>query len=276
MLTMKHETATATHPGQVRDLNEDRVLVKQRDSALGPPLTLLLVADGMGGHQAGEVASRIAAETIEAQLRWYMERHETEDTQPIAAADQSPVAHLAKRLQLAVAAANEAIFAYAASHTAEAGNMGTTITCALVKENHAVIANVGDSRTYQLRGGRLQQVTDDHSFVGHLVRMGELRPDEVYDHPKRSLITRALGGKQAVDVDVFTVALDVGDQLLLCSDGLWEMVRDEREIVAAMGMGAAEQAAQALVDLANRHGGEDNIAVAVVKMTADARRRTDK
>ena len=262
---MTHQTATATHPGKVRDLNEDHVLVKQRDPNLGTPLTLLIVADGMGGHQAGDIASRIAVETLAEQLRWFMERHETEDTQPIAPANGSPVAHLTSRLQLAVQAANDAIFAYAREHAAEAGNMGTTITAAIVKENHAVIANVGDSRTYQLSNGQLRQITDDHSFVGHLIRMGELQRHEVYDHPKRSLITRALGGKETVEVDTFTIALNPGDQLLLCSDGLWEMVRDESEMVQAMQHPAA-QSATALINLANQHGGEDNIAVAIAQL----------
>lgn len=263
---MHHEIATATHPGQHRSLNEDRVAARLRDPALGSSLTLLLVADGMGGHQAGEVASRIAAETVLAQLQWYLERHETEDTQPISPVNGSPVAHLEQRLRLAVQAANAAIFAYAADHAADAGNLGTTITCALVKEHHAVVANVGDSRTYRLHQGQLQQITDDHSYVGHLVRIGELRREDVFDHPKRSLITRALGSRPTVEVDTFTVALAPGDQLLLCSDGLWEMVRHEAEIVQAMAASSAENAAQALIDLANQHGGEDNIAVAIVRL----------
>jgi protein phosphatase len=239
---------------------------------MGDALGLLIVADGMGGHQAGEVASQLAIDTIREALAWMLEQDDTDATQPMSLPgseeenELSPTAHLEKRLQLAITEANNAIFDYAQNNPAEAGNMGCTVTCAIVYSNNAVIANVGDSRTYLLTQGRLEQVTDDHSYVGQLVREGHLQSEEVFDHPQRNVITRALGNQPEVRIDVWSCVLDAGDRLLLCSDGVWEMIRDSDEIADMLQMPEIDQAVQELIDAANSYGGADNIGVVVAEL----------
>lgn len=256
--------AAAADVGRVRALNEDAVLAHVRPSDAGPALALLVVADGMGGHQAGEIAGRLAVNAIHASLRWFLQRPGRDDTRPLTppGATPEPARHLGDRLRLAVAAANETILAYALDNPVEAGNLGSTVTCALIHGRHVAIANVGDCRAYLHRDGRLRQLTADHSYVGRLVRAGHLAPDAIFDHPRRNLVTRTLGHRSALEVDIFTEQLQPGDRLLLCSDGLWEMVRDDALIAAELAAPPATAVA-ALVALANAHGGEDNIGIAL-------------
>lgn len=244
-------TAIATDPGLARSHNEDAVYAFQHGQ-----MTLLIVADGMGGHQAGEVASALAVETIRTHLL------------PLLKNTPATAPDLATALRTAVDNANRAIVEYGVQHEDEAEDLGTTLTAALIHGANGVVANVGDSRTYLLRDAQLTQITHDHSYVGELVRVGILQPHEVFDHPRRSVILRSLGSDLDTDIDLFPITLEVNDQLLLCSDGLWEMVRDSTEIKTILNDAPTPQrAAEQLIQRANHYGGEDNIGVALAKVT---------
>jgi protein phosphatase len=223
--------AGKTDPGRKRRRNEDSYVCE-------PPL--FAVADGMGGAQAGEVASQLAA----AALR---------EGNGGGEAGQRLVVELIQE-------ANRRVW-QRANEDAAASGMGTTITVALVEpEGRVLFGHVGDSRAYLLRDDRLEQLTEDHSLVAELVRRGELSPQEAETHPQRSVITRALGTDPDVDVDTFEVEARDGDVFLICSDGLSSMVDDATvEQVLAGSRGDLDAAAKALVAAANRGGGEDNI-----------------
>ncbi|HEY7004024.1 MAG TPA: Stp1/IreP family PP2C-type Ser/Thr phosphatase [Gaiellaceae bacterium] len=231
------ESAGLTHPGRKRRRNEDSYVIE-------PPL--FAVADGMGGAQAGEVASRLAAAA-------FREFHDADALGP------------AERLAAIIQEANRRIYERA-SDDAQVSGMGTTITAALVSEDGLVIGHVGDSRAYRLRDGRFEQLTDDHSLVADLVRSGRLTPEEADMHPQRSVITRALGTDAQVDVDTFAVAVWSGDLYLLCSDGLTTMVGDDEIRRVLEGARDLEQAGKGLVKAANRAGGEDNITVVLFRL----------
>ena len=218
-------------PGRRRRRNEDAYVVR-------PPL--FAVADGMGGAQAGELASRIAVEAL----------------------GEQGSAPGEERVTTLIREANRRIFARS-SEDASASGMGTTMTAALVEPDGTVtIGHVGDSRAYLLRAGRLEQLTEDHSLVAELVRTGRLSAEEAERHPQRSVITRALGTDPDVDVDVVTVHAETGDLFLLCSDGLTSMVADEAILETVEdSRDDLEQAARGLIQKANRGGGEDNITV---------------
>jgi serine/threonine protein phosphatase PrpC len=217
-----------SHPGRRRRRNEDSFVVS-------PPL--FAVADGMGGARAGEIASRLAAAAV---------REEDADT--------ANVGELIRE-------ANRRVFERARDDAAASG-MGTTMTLALVEDDHVTIGHVGDSRAYRLREGELEQLTEDHSLVAELVRSGRLSPEEAEMHPQRSVITRALGTEANVDVDTFSVDAQPGDVFLLCSDGLTTMVGDERIVTAVTeNREDLERAAKELIADANRSGGEDNVTV---------------
>ncbi|MDW8148780.1 MAG: Stp1/IreP family PP2C-type Ser/Thr phosphatase [Roseiflexaceae bacterium] len=246
----------ATDTGVVRDLNEDSLLALDlRLIRRNQPRTwsLFIVADGMGGHSAGEVASDLA-------LRGALEIVQREYLAPTVDADaQDREETLREVVRRAMFQANE----YVVREARNRGNdMGTTMTLALVAGDRAVIGNVGDSRTYLLREGKLRRVTRDHSLVQRLVDLGQITPDEVYTHPQRNAVLRSLGDKLDIEVDVFVERLRPGDALLLASDGLWEMVRDEQmaEIIAAHP-DDPQAACMALIDAANAAGGDDNITV---------------
>jgi serine/threonine protein phosphatase PrpC len=229
----------ASDVGRVRTGNEDAFVAE--------PL-VVGVADGMGGHQAGEVASAIAVRTLLDRL-----------------------GHGAPNVEVALAAvvdANTAIFNGARSNTEQRG-MGTTLTAMIVLADSEpvrrfVLLNVGDSRTYLLRGNRLRRVTVDHSYVQELVSTGHITEIEARSHPRRNIVTRALGIEASVRIDTWVLPFVKGDRYLLCSDGLVDEV-DDREIAKLMTANRDPQrAAQALVDAANSHGGRDNTTVVVV------------
>ena len=233
-------SAGRTDAGRKRRRNEDAYVV-------APPL--FAVADGMGGAQAGEVAARLAT----AAFHEYHEADALEAEQRVAAIIQE---------------ANRRIYERARADT-EVSGMGTTVTAALVEGSRIVIGHVGDSRAYRVRGGRLEQLTDDHSLVADLVRGGRISPEEAEIHPQRSVITRALGTDPEVDVDSLTMDAEPGDVYLLCSDGLTTMVADE-EILDIVGRAKSlEHAGKDLVKAANRRGGEDNITVVLFAVDAD-------
>ena len=231
-------SAGLSDTGRKRRQNEDSFVCE-------PPL--FAIADGMGGAQAGEVASRLAAAVFEEG----------------AAAVQGE-----DGVATVVRAANARIFERAVHDPAVAG-MGTTATVAVVDEAAATvtIAHVGDSRAYRYRPGSLEQLTTDHSLVGELVRSGRLTEDEAAVHPHRSVITRALGTDADVEVDTLTLDVAPGDLVLLCSDGLSAMVRDDEIVRLLEATGAApRQAAEALVSAANAAGGEDNVTVVLFEL----------
>jgi len=173
--------------------------------------------------------------------------------------------HYAEKLRDAVEHASAVIVKYGKTHS-DAKGLGATLTAALVIEGQAFIANVGDSRTYLLHDGKLERVTRDHSLVERLVEAGQIDREDVYDHPSRNLIYRSLGaGHAEVDVDIFTEQLQPGDALLLCCDGLWEMVRDPQIEAILNDTPDAAEACDKLVDLANENGGEDNITAVLVR-----------
>jgi protein phosphatase len=270
------KAAAGTDPGRARQINQDNVLAYVRPHKMGKPLGLLVVADGMGGHQAGEIASQLAVDTIRNSLSWMLEQDDDEATtpMPLPAVDKEAeekndaayTAHLEKRLELAIEEANKVIYTYAQENPVEAGNLGCTVTCAIVYGDVAIIANVGDSRTYLFRQGTLNQITDDHSYVGQLVREGLLEPEDIFEHEQRNVITRALGNRPAVTADLASWTLEVGDRLMLCSDGVWEMIRDPEEIAQMLTCDELETAVERLIDSANAHGGADNIGVVVAEL----------
>jgi PPM family protein phosphatase len=230
------QAAADSNTGRKRRHNEDAFVA-------APPV--FAVADGMGGAQAGEVASSLAAETIEQN-----------DVDPGGSGEERVIA--------LIKAANRRVH-YRATSDAAASGMGTTMTVALVQEDGTVaIGHVGDSRAYRLRDGELEQLTEDHSLVAELVRRGELSPEEAAVHPQRSVITRALGTEPDVDVDAFTVEARDGDLFLLCSDGLTSMV-DVRTIAEILERNRASLAGatSALIKTANDRGGDDNITAVV-------------
>ena len=230
--------AAATDPGRRRRRNEDAYVVQ-------PPL--FAVADGMGGAQAGEIASRIAASALR-------------DSGP-GAGEDAVVALIQE--------ANRRVYEAATSDEARAG-MGTTMTAALVEGDTVRIGHVGDSRAYRVRDGALQQLTDDHSLVAELVRSGRLSPEEADVHPQRSVITRVLGTDPEVDVDTFEVEARPGDVFMICSDGLTSMVDDASILdVVEHNRTSLDRTARALVDAANKGGGEDNITVIVFELGDD-------
>jgi protein phosphatase len=251
--------ANLTHPGQVRATNEDAVFSFIRPSEQGSPLGLLIVADGMGGHLAGEIASQLAVETIRKEMETFLvASHDGNPTKPLAI--------LEDHLRIAIEKANASIHQYSQQHPDDAGNLGSTVTCAIVRGETAVVANVGDSRVYLLHQDEFKQVTEDHSYVARLIKEGQLEPEAIYTHPHRSVIIRALGHEPAVEVDSWTLELSIGDRLLLCSDGLWEMVRDDIIKARLSSSPQPQSAAQALVAEANNAGGVDNISVVVAEL----------
>lgn len=262
--------ASGTDTGRLRDLNQDSVLAFVRPPEKGEPMGLFAVADGMGGHKAGEIASKLAVSTIRDSLAFMLEQDESEETTsyvPISSDGTAPTDAeiLARRLQIAVENANKAIYDYAKENPKTAGNLGCTVTCAVVSGSNLVIGNVGDSRTYRMSGGVLSQLTNDHSYVWDLVQEGHLESDEIYDHPHRNVITRALGSQEKVPVDILADTLVPGDRLLLCSDGVWEMIRDQSEIAELLQVNELQAAVDLFVEKANYYGGTDNIGVVVVE-----------
>jgi serine/threonine protein phosphatase PrpC len=234
-------TASLTDPGRRRRHNEDAFVCE-------PPL--FAIADGMGGAQAGELASRLAAAVVGR-----------------AHAEGRTGRELVVGL---IEDANRSVYERASADESVSG-MGTTMTVALAEDGHVWIGHVGDSRAYLLRDGALEQLTEDHSLVAELVRSGRLTPDEAGSHPHRSVITRALGTDAEVAVDVMAVPTKSGDVFVLCSDGLSSMVGDEaiRDVLEQHG-DDLDTAARVLVDAANAAGGEDNITVVLFEATGSA------
>jgi protein phosphatase len=222
-----------TDVGRVRDGNEDSYVVDER-------LALFAVADGMGGHRGGEVASATAVEALRAAVA------------------------SGRSIDAAVKAANAAVLERA-SRDPELAGMGTTMTAVVAFGGSSLlIAHVGDSRAYLLRDGRLERRTEDHSLVEELVREGRLTPEQAESHPQRAIVTRALGVDEDIDVDLYTIDARAADRVIVCSDGLTTMLREREVERIARGEDDPQRCAEKLVDAAVEAGGEDNVTVVVL------------
>ena len=229
-----------TDTGKKRRRNEDDYVVE-------PPL--FAIADGMGGAQAGELASSLAAGAVRE--------------------DEGAEGSGERRVTEIIQEANRRVY-QRSSQDAAASGMGTTMTVALVGDGSVVFGHVGDSRAYLIRDGRLEQLTEDHSLVAELVRSGKLSPEEAETHPQRSVITRALGTDPDVDVDSFSIETVPGDLFMLCSDGLTSMVEDDVILqTIEKNRDNLQAAAKALIRAANKGGGEDNITVVFFEIGPD-------
>jgi protein phosphatase len=240
------EQAGLTDVGRQREANEDNLV-------LAAPV--FAVADGMGGARAGEVASRIAAET-------FRERRDSSQTPE-------------RQLEGVVQEANRRIYELGRRDESRRG-MGTTLTATLVDGDAVSIGHVGDSRAYRLRDGELEQLTQDHSLVAELERSGQLTPEAAEHHPQRSIITRALGPEPEVEVDTHTHQARAGDVYVLCSDGLTGMISDSELATVLRAAPSLEEAAEALVRAANQSGGKDNITVVLFRLDDDGAGSADE
>ena len=238
-----------TDIGRVRSVNQDsETVLTGEDAPLGE--ALVAVADGMGGHAAGEVASQMSLDLLVASLK------------RASAPDE-------RALRDAFASANAGVF-QAASQNPEYRGMGTTLVVGLVTGGELIVGNVGDSRMYLWRNGDLSRVTRDHSWVGEMVASNMLTEEQAANHPRRNVLTRALGVAASVESDTSRLKLQRGDRVMLCSDGLHGMV-DDKTIARVMGGKSLnlKKAATELIDLANEAGGTDNITVALARIDAD-------
>jgi PPM family protein phosphatase len=249
MSEFRLEVGQVTDVGRKRTANEDNfgTFVPADPAVLAHIGALFVVADGMGGHAKGEVASAIAVDTI------------------IATYQESNTPTLGERLVAALRRANAAIWDEASRQVDHAG-MGTTVVCGVVVGQELLVSNAGDSRAYLVRLGRAQQLTRDHSWVGEMIALGKLTVAEARRHRMRNVITRCLGGRPDLEVPLYPrQQLISGDALVLCSDGLWGTMTDQ-EIGLLVSKFPPQMAAERLVALANERGGPDNITVIVVRV----------
>ena len=243
----KGTVAGLSDVGMVRELNEDNWYW----GALNESLTLYAVADGMGGHDSGEVASELAVETLFSSSRERISGMESQDE-----------VGLRKLLRASFEEANRTVVN---TGMEQESNMGTTLCAVLVNETNDVVAgNVGDSRIYLLRDGQLSQISQDHSLVSFLVQLGELSEEEARDHPSGNILIRSIGSVLDVEIDLFHVKSEKGDRILLCSDGLWGEVQDEEITTILTNNKNPEEACTALIEAANGYGGRDNSTLIVV------------
>jgi serine/threonine protein phosphatase PrpC len=251
---MKVTYQALTDVGRKRKGNEDSLFVN-------PEQKLFVVADGMGGHAAGEIASRIAVDSINEFV--CLTGGDEEITWPFGL--DETISYDGNRLKTAVRFANKKVLE-ATKEKSEYEGMATTVCAVLVDDQVANLAHVGDSRVYLFREGQLSQLTSDHSWVNEQIQSGVISAEQARSHPLRNVVTRALGGKADLQVDMQTHDFQTGDVLLLCSDGLTTMIPDD-EIARVMreGSGDIEATAQELVDAANAKGGEDNITVVLLQ-----------
>jgi protein phosphatase len=249
---MKVKAYGLSHVGRQRQHNEDSFLVE--DKAL-----LFLVADGMGGHAAGEIASRIAVDSI---TEFIVHSKSDDGTWPHAYDEH--YRRSTNRLMTAVRLANTRVLE-AMRKDARLRGMGTTVVACLVDNDMISVAHVGDSRAYLIRDRQLSRITNDHSWVFEQVQAGMLTEAEAEKHPLRNVITRALGGALQVSPDASEIEARPGDVFLLCSDGLTGMVPEEEILKVVTENGDLKKACQALIEAANEHGGLDNVTAVLVK-----------
>jgi PPM family protein phosphatase len=249
------EAGARTDLGRVRKNNEDCYTI---DSSL----QLYVLSDGMGGEACGEVASKLAVQTVLAHCR----QSENSRATPIFGESSPEVSERTNRLASAVRLANRKVFEEAAANP-EQHRMGATVVAAWFEAQRLSVAHVGDSRAYLLRGGALEQLTNDHSLVAEKVRVGILTPQEADASEMQSVLTRAVGTSDTVEVDTDEQILLAGDYVLLCTDGLTRMVTDPEIASTLLTSATAQESAERLVDLANDNGGVDNVSVIVLRIS---------
>lgn len=241
------KTFPITDIGQHRKMNQDYFYTSEMP--VGNLPNLFIVADGMGGHKAGEYASRHAVETIVASAE------SSDHMEPVAV------------LEEAIKKANQELIKKAAEEDSMRG-MGTTIVASVIAGRKIYIANVGDSRLY-IVGDGIKQITRDHSLVEEMVRLGEMDKEAAREHPDKNIITRAVGAAKEVEIDFFEVDLEFTDEILMCSDGLTNMIEDENIRRIIKGQRDVAEKAEKLIETANRNGGRDNITVVVIDPFSD-------
>lgn len=241
------KTFSKTDIGMVREVNQDYVYVS--DSPIGKLPNLFIVADGMGGHKAGEYASRFTVEVVKNEL--------------VKSTEDEPEA----MIRQAITSANQKLLE-AARQDARLEGMGTTLIVATVIERTLYFANVGDSRLYLLNDD-IKQVSKDHSLVQEMVRLGGIRQEEAKHHPDKNIITRAIGAKDKVEIDFYEYRLKKGDIILMCTDGLSNMVEDEEMLRIVKSSRDVVEAVERLIERANQNGGSDNIGVVLAEAFAD-------
>ena len=252
---MIYETCTATDLGLARDNNEDAI-------ALDAQTGLCILADGMGGYNAGEIASGMACAFIKSEMsRWLLQAGVNVNSKEVKRA-----------LEICVQNANYSIFNAANSNPQYTG-MGTTLVVGVFQPGRLMLGHIGDSRCYRLRGGNLQQITKDHSLLQQQIDAGLITPEQALTSANKNLVTRALGVEDSVLLDVTEHRVDAGDVYLMCSDGLSDMVRDQPIADVMLGDATLAQKATQLIALANAAGGRDNISVALTHAKEEAVKR---
>ena len=242
------KTFSITDVGMVRQVNQDYVYMT--DNPLGPLPNLFVVADGMGGHQAGDYASKYTVEVLKREL----ENTSEQDVE--------------RALVSAIKTANREIIKKA-SEDPHLKGMGTTVVLATIVNQMMYFANVGDSRLYVINQEDITQITRDHSLVEEMVRLGEVRKEDAKDHPDKNIITRAVGVLPEVTADFFEISLKPGDEILMCSDGLTNMIEDDEIRHIVLGQRDIVEKAEKLIETANRNGGKDNITVVLIEPFSD-------
>lgn len=251
---MRVDVAGRSDVGRVRGNNEDNF-------KLVPELNLFVLSDGMGGEAHGEVASSMAVETIVD----YCKKAMNGKAPPVSGPVQADLSSKTNHLVQAIRAANKAIYAKAQTDESHKG-MGATIVCIWVDDQRLCVAHVGDSRAYMLRGMDLQQLTDDHSLVAEQVRRGIITPEQAKSSKMQSVLLRALGIDEEVEIDAAEHLLMEGDLVLMCTDGLDRMVSDEQIASALLTTPGAQPATDRLIELALEGGGEDNVTVVLFRV----------
>lgn len=239
--------SSLTDIGNTREMNQDYLY--SSEESVGKLPNLFLVADGMGGHKAGEFASRYVVEHIVRSIK--------------GSKEEEVVGILSESIETA----NRKLKEYADAHQQMRG-MGTTIVAAVIQGRTLLVANVGDSRLY-IVGDEITQVTQDHSLVQEMVRLGQMDPQSAKNHPDKNIITRAVGVSEKVKIDIFERQLRAGEYIILCSDGLTNMVEDSVILQILHGAGSLSDKAERLIELANKNGGKDNITVIIIEPNSD-------
>lgn len=261
---MRIEIGARTDIGRVRKNNEDCLQVE-------PSLNLCVLSDGMGGEAHGEVASLLAVNTVIDHCRLAAKGHDA----PFLGERRSDLSDKTNQLACAIRLANRAVFDMAGANPEQKG-MGATVVAVWIDTQRLSLAHVGDSRAYLLRQGVLDQLTADHSLVAEKVRIGIMTPQEANESELQSVLTRAVGATESVEVDADEQALIDGDMLLLCSDGLTRMVNDSVISATLASSASAQAAADRLIELANEGGGVDNVSAIVVRTKAAPPRFLDR
>ena len=239
--------SSLTDIGNTREMNQDYLY--SSEESVGKLPNLFLVADGMGGHKAGEFASRYVVEHIVRSIKGSKEEEAV------------------RILSESIETANRKLKEYADAHQQMRG-MGTTIVAAVIQGRTLLVANVGDSRLY-IVGDEITQVTQDHSLVQEMVRLGQMDPQSAKNHSDKNIITRAVGVSEKVKIDIFERQLRAGEYIILCSDGLTNMVEDSVILQILHGAGSLSDKAERLIELANKNGGKDNITVIIIEPNSD-------